>query len=150
MCFIFPILSHSSTKLAPATKNNEEVGMGFMQPLREKCDTAKLTVRFKYWLEDPSANSFLPMSRNGTLKLLLKPHRTPDNACWTGREEARGGWRMDCCCHWEGDVSGADTEMDRCKSDCEMGMSESVVQCIPLVESTHMELHYYSIDCTFC
>ena len=92
MCFIFPILSHSSTKLAPATKNNEEVGMGFMQPLREKCDTAKLTVRFKYWLEDPSANSFLPMSRNGTLKLLLKPHRTPDNACWTGREEGDGGW----------------------------------------------------------
>ena len=57
---------------------------------------------------------------------------------------------MDCCCHWEGDVSGADTEMDRCKSDCEMGMSESVVQCIPLVESTHMEFHYYSIDFTFC
>ena len=62
--------------------------------------------------------------------------------------ERRGGGRIEDGLPL-GDVSGADTEMDRCKSDCEMGMSESV-QCIPLVESTDMEFHYYSIDCTFC
>lgn len=37
-------------------------------------------------------------------------------------------------CQWD-DVSGADTEMDRCKSDCEMEMNESV-QCILFVGST--------------
>ena len=41
-----------------------------------------------------------------------------------GRERGR----MDC--HWD-DVSAA-AGMDRCKSDCEMEMNESV-QCIPLM-----------------
>ena len=74
----------------------------------------------------------LPGIKHWTPLLKLIPHtHHPNNACWTWREKEmggrEGGW-MDC--HWD-DVSAA-AGMDRCKSDCEMEMNESV-QCIPLI-----------------